>query len=117
MKTVVAVDTRIVTAARPPLARSSTSATRRNAISRSSCRRRRSAPVMSNDQWEQVYGRVAELVWQHRTTLVFVNTRRMAERGRAPSRRAARQGGGRRAPRQPREGVRLDAEQRLKRGD
>ena len=35
---------------------------------------------MSNDQWEQVYERVAELVQQHRTTLVFVNTRRMAER-------------------------------------
>jgi ATP-dependent Lhr-like helicase len=38
------------------------------------------SPVMSNDQWEQVYGRVSELVLSHRTTLVFVNTRRMAER-------------------------------------
>lgn len=36
--------------------------------------------VMSNDQWETVYDRLAELVAQHRTTLVFVNTRRMAER-------------------------------------
>ena len=36
--------------------------------------------VMSNDQLDQVYGRVAELVRMHRTTLVFVNTRRMAER-------------------------------------
>ena len=36
--------------------------------------------VMSNDQWEQVYQQVAELVGAHRTTLVFVNTRRMAER-------------------------------------
>jgi ATP-dependent helicase Lhr and Lhr-like helicase len=36
--------------------------------------------VMSTDQWEQVYGRVTELVLSHRTTLVFVNTRRMAER-------------------------------------
>ncbi|WP_225876175.1 DEAD/DEAH box helicase [Lysobacter solisilvae (ex Woo and Kim 2022)] len=36
--------------------------------------------VMSNDQWEQVYARIAELVEQHATTLVFVNTRRMAER-------------------------------------
>ena len=36
--------------------------------------------VMSTDQWEQVYGRVAELVLSHTTTLVFVNTRRMAER-------------------------------------
>ena len=36
--------------------------------------------VMSTDQWEQVYGQIAELVLAHRTTLVFVNTRRMAER-------------------------------------
>jgi len=35
---------------------------------------------MSNDQWQQVYTRLAELVRAHRTTLVFVNTRRMAER-------------------------------------
>ena len=38
------------------------------------------AAVMSNEQWTQVYARVAELVWLHKTTLVFVNTRRMAER-------------------------------------
>lgn len=36
--------------------------------------------VMSNEQWEQVYQRIAQLVEAHRTTLVFVNTRRMAER-------------------------------------
>ena len=36
--------------------------------------------VMSNAQWELVYARIAELVEQHSTTLVFVNTRRMAER-------------------------------------
>ncbi|MCD7098705.1 DEAD/DEAH box helicase [Stenotrophomonas sp. MMGLT7] len=36
--------------------------------------------VMSNDQWQQVYEQVAALVRGHRTTLVFVNTRRMAER-------------------------------------
>ncbi|WP_184409217.1 DEAD/DEAH box helicase [Xanthomonas sp. 3075] len=36
--------------------------------------------VMSNDQWLQVYAGVAALAQQHRTTLVFVNTRRMAER-------------------------------------
>ena len=35
---------------------------------------------MSNEVWEQVYARLADLVAQHRTTLVFVNTRRMAER-------------------------------------
>ncbi|HZW51418.1 MAG TPA: DEAD/DEAH box helicase, partial [Rudaea sp.] len=36
--------------------------------------------VMSGDVWTQVYARLAELITQHRTTLVFVNTRRMAER-------------------------------------
>jgi ATP-dependent helicase Lhr and Lhr-like helicase len=36
--------------------------------------------VMSNEVWLQVYARLAELIVLHRTTLVFVNTRRMAER-------------------------------------
>ena len=36
--------------------------------------------VMSNEVWEEVYSRLAELIQEHRTTLVFVNTRRMAER-------------------------------------
>ncbi|WP_295943543.1 DEAD/DEAH box helicase [uncultured Xanthomonas sp.] len=36
--------------------------------------------TMSADQWQQAYTRLAELVRAHRTTLVFVNTRRMAER-------------------------------------
>ncbi len=36
--------------------------------------------VMSGDVWQQVYTRLAELAREHRTTLVFVNTRRMAER-------------------------------------
>ncbi|HJT44981.1 MAG TPA: DEAD/DEAH box helicase, partial [Chthoniobacterales bacterium] len=36
--------------------------------------------VMSNEIWEEVYSRLAELIQEHRTTLVFVNTRRMAER-------------------------------------
>ncbi len=36
--------------------------------------------VMSNDQWAQVYDQLAALACAHRTTLVFVNTRRMAER-------------------------------------
>src|SRR5690349_3801473 len=34
--------------------------------------------VMSMDVWEQVYRRLAVLVGEHRTTLIFVNTRRMA---------------------------------------
>jgi ATP-dependent helicase Lhr and Lhr-like helicase len=36
--------------------------------------------VMSTEVWAEVYKRLAELIQEHRTTLVFVNTRRMAER-------------------------------------
>ncbi len=36
--------------------------------------------VMSNDIWQEVYGRLTELILLHKTTLIFVNTRRMAER-------------------------------------
>src|SRR5436190_7933657 len=36
--------------------------------------------VMSAEVWEQVYERLAGLIEEHRTTLIFVNTRRMAER-------------------------------------
>ncbi|MBT8766061.1 DEAD/DEAH box helicase [Metapseudomonas boanensis] len=73
--------------------------------------------VMSNEVWEKVYDRLAELVMQHRTTLVFVNTRRLAERvARHLSERlgnavvAAHHGSMARE-------LRLDAEQRLKRGE
>jgi ATP-dependent Lhr-like helicase len=37
-------------------------------------------PVMSADVWGEVYDRLAELIQAHRTTLVFVNTRRLSER-------------------------------------
>ncbi|HKJ72010.1 MAG TPA: DEAD/DEAH box helicase, partial [Gammaproteobacteria bacterium] len=36
--------------------------------------------VMAGEVWEEVYDRLAALIEEHRTTLVFVNTRRMAER-------------------------------------
>jgi ATP-dependent Lhr-like helicase len=36
--------------------------------------------VCSHEQWAEIYARIAELVSDHRTTLVFVNTRKMAER-------------------------------------
>jgi ATP-dependent helicase Lhr and Lhr-like helicase len=36
--------------------------------------------IMSAEVWDQVYRRLAGLIEQHRTTLIFVNTRRMAER-------------------------------------
>jgi ATP-dependent Lhr-like helicase len=37
-------------------------------------------PVASNEMWDEIYNRLVALVEQHRSTLVFVNTRRMAER-------------------------------------
>jgi ATP-dependent helicase Lhr and Lhr-like helicase len=30
--------------------------------------------IMSSEVWDQVYTRLAELIEQHRTTLIFVNT-------------------------------------------
>jgi ATP-dependent Lhr-like helicase len=36
--------------------------------------------VMSNEVWADYYDRLVELIEQHKTTLVFVNTRKMAER-------------------------------------
>jgi ATP-dependent Lhr-like helicase len=73
--------------------------------------------VMSGEVWQQVYDRVAALATEHRTTLVFANTRRLAERAaRHLSERlgadqvAAHHGSLARE-------LRLDAEQRLKRGE
>lgn len=37
-------------------------------------------PVASNEMWAEIYDRVAELILARRTTLVFVNTRRLSER-------------------------------------
>src|SRR6201986_3800159 len=36
--------------------------------------------VASNEMWEEIYNRLVELVEEHRSTLIFVNTRRMSER-------------------------------------
>ncbi|MCE9672314.1 DEAD/DEAH box helicase [Myxococcus stipitatus] len=36
--------------------------------------------LASHEMWGQVYDRLVELTGQHRTTLIFVNTRKMAER-------------------------------------
>ncbi|MGQ0553680.1 MAG: DEAD/DEAH box helicase [Planctomycetota bacterium] len=38
------------------------------------------AAVCSHDQWGELYGQLATLVRAHRTTLIFVNTRKLAER-------------------------------------
>ena len=37
-------------------------------------------PVASNEMWAEIHDRVAQLILAHRTTLVFVNTRRLSER-------------------------------------
>ncbi len=36
--------------------------------------------VMANEVWEELYQRLVQLVQEHETTLVFVNTRRLSER-------------------------------------
>jgi len=72
--------------------------------------------VMSGEVWQQVYDRLATLANEHRTTLVFVNTRRLAER--AARHLSERLGGNQVAAHHgslARE-IRLDAEQRLKLG-
>ena len=73
--------------------------------------------VMSTEVWKLVYDRLGELIKEHRTTLIFVNTRRMVERvSRQLSERlgddhvAAHHGSLAKEQR-------LDAEQRLKRGE
>lgn len=72
--------------------------------------------VATNEQWEETYDRLAELARLNRTTLVFVNTRRLSER--VAHRLAARLG---EEAVLPHHGslsrmLRLDAEQRLKEG-
>ena len=57
--------------------------------------------VCSHEQWEEIYARMAELVREHRTTLVFVNTRKMAERIAGPADAAPRRRGRHEPPRQP----------------
>src|SRR5213596_2595036 len=73
--------------------------------------------VMSNEVWEEIYHRLAEMIQAHRTTLVFVNTRRMAERvthhlSELLGADAVTSHHGSLSAK-----LRLDAEDRLKRGD
>ncbi|MEA3179945.1 MAG: ATP-dependent helicase Lhr and Lhr-like helicase [Gammaproteobacteria bacterium] len=73
--------------------------------------------VMSGDVWTEVYDRLAELVSEHRTTLVFVNTRRHAERvARHLSERIGEAHVTAHHGSMAKE-LRFDAESRLKRGD
>jgi ATP-dependent Lhr-like helicase len=75
------------------------------------------APVMSAAGWEAIYDRLALLGEEHRTTLVFVNTRRLVERvSRHLSERMGRERVAAHHGSMARE-LRLDAEQRLKAGE
>ncbi|RKP45956.1 DEAD/DEAH box helicase [Trinickia fusca] len=72
--------------------------------------------VMANEVWERVYDRLAELACAHATTLIFVNTRRMAERAaRYLTERLGKDAVAAHHGSMAKE-HRLDAEQRLKRG-
>src|SRR5262249_41287055 len=73
--------------------------------------------VMSGEVWTQVYDRLAELVNEHRTTLVFANPRRQAERlARHLSERLGERNVTAHHGSMAKES-RLDAESRLKRGE
>ena len=79
-------------------------------------------PIMPAEVWSEIYDRLADLIAEHRSTLIFVNTRRLAERvSRHLAERMQERG-------LPASGVtahhgslardhRLDAEQRLKNGE
>ncbi|HTQ80871.1 MAG TPA: DEAD/DEAH box helicase, partial [Thermoanaerobaculia bacterium] len=73
--------------------------------------------VMAAEVWQEVYDRLADLVREHRTTLIFVNTRRLAERitghleGRLGEGRVATHHGSLSKEK------RLEAERRLKAGE
>ncbi len=73
--------------------------------------------VMSSDVWQLVYDRLAALAREHRTTLIFVNTRRLAERmARHLSERLGKEAVAAHHGSMAKE-QRLNAEQRLKRSD
>jgi len=72
---------------------------------------------MSGEVWTQVYDRLAALVQEHRTTLIFVNTRRMVERlARHLSERIGEENVAAHHGSLSKE-RRFNAEQRLKQGD
>lgn len=73
--------------------------------------------VMSNEVWTQIYDRLAALIGEHRTTLIFVNTRRLSERVcRHLSERLGAENVATHHGSLAKE-LRFNAEQRLKRGE
>src|SRR5689334_18192420 len=73
--------------------------------------------VASMEMWDEVYDRIAALAQENRTTLVFVNTRRLSER--VAHKLAERLGGNAVLPHHGSlsRALRLQAEQRLKSGE
>ena len=73
--------------------------------------------VASTEMWDEIYDRVAELAREHRTTLVFVNTRRLSER--VAHHLAERLGADAVLPHHGSlsRKLRLDAEEKLKKGE
>src|SRR5580700_9728052 len=73
--------------------------------------------VASNEMWKDIYDRLATLALEHRTTLVFVNTRRLSEK--VAHHLAERLGETAVLPHHGSlsRSLRLEAEQRLKRGE
>ncbi len=74
-------------------------------------------PIASHEMWDEIYDRISTLVREHRSTLVFVNTRRLAERvahhlAERLGREAVATHHGSLARK-----LRLDAERRLKAGE
>ncbi len=73
--------------------------------------------VCPHETWAEVYARLSELIEEHRSTLVFVNTRKMAEQ--ICVHLAAKLGDGQVTSHHGSlsRAIRLDAEERLKRGE
>ncbi|HVW83245.1 MAG TPA: DEAD/DEAH box helicase, partial [Bryobacteraceae bacterium] len=74
-------------------------------------------PIATHEMWAEIYDRIAEQILAHRTTLVFVNTRRLSER--VAHALAERLGDGAVLPHHGSlsKALRLDAETRLKNGE
>jgi ATP-dependent Lhr-like helicase len=73
--------------------------------------------VATNEQWDEIYDRIAALTHEYRTTLIFVNTRKLSER--VAHNLAERLGENAVLPHHGSlsRTLRLDAEQRLKKGE
>ncbi|MEW8659071.1 MAG: DEAD/DEAH box helicase [Candidatus Thiodiazotropha endolucinida] len=72
--------------------------------------------VMANEAWDEIYRRLEQLITEHKTTLIFVNTRRLAERAAAALAKTLGEEAVTSHHGSLAKEHRLDAEQRLKKG-